>query len=233
MGLPGQYVAPNITPFNLKDWSDGEIYRAITSGVSKDGRPLFPIMPYLNYGQMQDEDIYSVIAYLRTLPEIQNSPPPSESDFPVNIIIHTLPQESMKLVKPDPTDIVNYGKYLTTAAGCADCHTPMVDGALVEGMEFAGGQEFPMSFGTLISPNLTPDVESGIGIWTKKNFLDRFKSYERDSYEPEDVSPSDYNTIMPWTMYANMDTTDIEAIYAYLRSIPPKNHKVGRAEYAK
>ncbi len=50
LGFPGKYVANNITPYHLKDWTDGEIFRAITTGVSKDGRALFPIMPYHNFG---------------------------------------------------------------------------------------------------------------------------------------------------------------------------------------
>ncbi|MCF8365443.1 MAG: hypothetical protein K9H16_06660, partial [Bacteroidales bacterium] len=51
MGFPGDYYAPNITPYNLKNWSDGELYRAITSGIKKNGKPIFPVMPYLSYGQ--------------------------------------------------------------------------------------------------------------------------------------------------------------------------------------
>jgi hypothetical protein len=68
MNFPGAFVATNLTPHSLKDWSDGELYRAITSGVSKDGHPLFPIMPYPSYGKMATEDVYSIIAYLRSLP---------------------------------------------------------------------------------------------------------------------------------------------------------------------
>lgn len=52
MNFPGRFVAKNITPFNLKDWSDGDIYRAITSGVDKDGHVLFPVMPYLYYNKL-------------------------------------------------------------------------------------------------------------------------------------------------------------------------------------
>ena len=59
LGFPGNYYAPNLTPHHLKDWSDAELFRAITAGVSKDGSPLFPVMPYLFYGKMDKEDIYS------------------------------------------------------------------------------------------------------------------------------------------------------------------------------
>ena len=46
VGLPGSITSPNITPHNLGDWTDGEIIRAITAGVSKDGTALFPMMPF-------------------------------------------------------------------------------------------------------------------------------------------------------------------------------------------
>jgi len=52
MGFPGSYHARNITPFGLEDWTDGEIFRAITSGVSKDGVALLPIMPYLLHSDL-------------------------------------------------------------------------------------------------------------------------------------------------------------------------------------
>ena len=77
-------MSPNITPFRLKDWTDAEIYRAITSGVSKDGHPLFPIMPYPAYGTLDSEDIYSVIAYIRSIPSIDYAPSRSNPSFPMN-----------------------------------------------------------------------------------------------------------------------------------------------------
>ncbi|MCC6601406.1 MAG: cytochrome C, partial [Crocinitomicaceae bacterium] len=57
LGFPGKYIAPNITPFHLKSWTDGEIFRAITEGVSQDGRALFPIMPHHLFGQLDKTDI--------------------------------------------------------------------------------------------------------------------------------------------------------------------------------
>ncbi|HRH39076.1 MAG TPA: hypothetical protein PK760_12055 [Flavobacteriales bacterium] len=92
MNFPGTFFSKNITPFSLKNWSDGEIYRAITSGVSKDGHPFFPVMPYPNYNKLDTEDVYAIIAYLRTLPEQDNVPEPSKPAFPVNIILHTIPE---------------------------------------------------------------------------------------------------------------------------------------------
>jgi len=86
MGLPGKYITTNITPYYLADWSDGEIYRVITSGVGKRNNTIFPVMPYAAYGTLDNEDIFCVIAYLRSMPSIKNNIPPSKSDFPVNFL---------------------------------------------------------------------------------------------------------------------------------------------------
>lgn len=63
MGLPGKYIATNITPYTLANWSDGEIYRAITLGVGKNNNTIFPIMPYGAFGTLDDKDIYCVLAF--------------------------------------------------------------------------------------------------------------------------------------------------------------------------
>lgn len=69
LGFPGEFYSRNLTPANLRGWTDGEIFRAITAGVNKEGEALFPVMPYRNYSKMDKEDIYDIIAYLRTLPQ--------------------------------------------------------------------------------------------------------------------------------------------------------------------
>jgi hypothetical protein len=228
MGFPGEFVSPNITPFNLKNWTDGEIYRAITSGVGKDDNPLFPVMPYMNYGMMDDEDIFSVIAYLRTLPEQASETPRHRADFPVNLLLHLMPAAGKPTPIPAKDDQVNYGKYLVTAAVCIDCHTPFEKGQLVMAHAFAGGREFAMPNGLLVSPNITPDENTGIGSWTKEMFIEKFKTFDPALHETETVTEGAFNTIMPWTMYAGMDTTDLGAIYAYLRTLEPLENLVVR-----
>ena len=111
-GFPGKYVAPNITPFHLHDWTDGEIFRAVTSGVSKDGRALFPIMPHLLYGQLDKNDIEAIIAYIRTLKPIENKTEISSSDFPMNFIINTIPKKPSFTKIPPQSDQLSYGKYI-------------------------------------------------------------------------------------------------------------------------
>ena len=168
LGFPGEFIAPNITPYHLKDWTDGELYRAITSGVSKDGHALFPIMPYPNFAKMDTEDIYSLIAYVRTLPVKETTTKASAADFPMNFIINTIPAAAAPRKIPSPDDQVAYGEYLVNAANCNDCHTKKVDGQEVEGMKFAGGFAFNLPNRTTVTTaNITPDKDTGIGNWTK------------------------------------------------------------------
>lgn len=219
-GFPGNYYAPNLTPAHLGTWTDGELYRAITTGVSRDGHALFPVMPYKNYAQMDPNDIKAIIAYLRSLRPIEHDVPASESDFPVNFIINTLPTRTAGGKRPAPTDRLAYGEYLTTFAACADCHTKRDDrGDPIPGMDFAGGNAFPLPTGTAYSANITP-AKTGIGSWTRNAFIARFKTYVTKTAQP-DVHDGETNSVMPWTMYAQMTEHDLGAIYDYLQTLKP------------
>lgn len=231
-GFPGKYISDNITPYSLSSWTDGEIFRAITSGVSKDGSALFSIMPYLNYGKLDVDDIYSVIAYIRTLKPIENNIDKSSSDFPMNFIINTMPQKPEFISKPPKSNVEEYGKYLVTAAGCNDCHTKQEQGKFV-GEPFAGGFDFKLTDGSVVSSaNITPHL-TGIGNWSKDNFVDRFKMYTDTSNQIDKVAKGGFQTVMPWALYANMTAEDLEAIYFYLRTIKPVNNTVTRFAAAK
>lgn len=223
LGLPGKYIATNITPYTLADWSDGEIYRAITAGVGKRNNPLFPIMPCGAYGSLDHEDVCSVIAYLRTLAPIENDVPASRSDFPVNFILRLMAKEKRPGTRPPQDDTLAYGQYITTAAACIDCHTPVnTKGAPLPGMAFMGGREFPMPDSEpSVSTNITFDPETGLGEWGLDKFIHAFRSYNPATSSPKVLGEGDINTVMPWTMYAGMDTTDLTAIYFYLKSLPP------------
>ncbi|TAE21757.1 MAG: cytochrome C [Cytophagales bacterium] len=227
LGFPGHFYAPNITPAGLKDWTDGEIYRTITTGVSRDGRALFPVMPYLNYAQCDPQDMKDIIAYIRTIAPIENAVPKSEPDFPMNFILNTIPHPTEGGKRPDPADEVAYGKYLITMASCGDCHTPVDDKAQpLAGMDYAGGREFMMPTGTVRAMNITPDP-TGIKAMTRDAFIARFKGHEKA--DPIAVQGSDdFNSVMPWSMYAGMTEQDLGAIYAYLLTVKPVKNKVER-----
>jgi len=197
-GFPGTYISKNITPFGVGDWTDGELFRAITSGVDKDGNALFPLMPHPSYGQISEEDVASIIPSIRTLDPIENNPGESESDFPMNFIINTIPKPPSFNNIPARGDREEYGKYLTVMAACADCHTVQVKGKKVEGMVMAGGFEFPLPTGGIVrSQNLTPHIETGIGNWTEEAFVARFKVYADTNYVPPTVKKGEFNSAMP------------------------------------
>ena len=226
MGFPGTFYARNITPYNLGNWTDGEIYRAITVGVDKEGKPLFPVMPYQNYGKLDSNDIIAIISYIRTLPAIKNDVPKSKAKFPMNFIMNTIPQDATPQAMPPKSDVVAYGKYIATAASCIDCHTKSSNGKFI-GELFAGNFEFPMPDGSKIrSANITPDKETGIGNWTKEMFLHKFKMYADSNYYAPDIKPGQINTIMPWDNYAKMDSSDLNALYAYLQTIKPVKQQI-------
>lgn len=226
-GVPGTLYAANITPAGLKNWTDGQIVRALTCGVDNKGRALFPIMPYDHLNKMSREDIYSMVAYLRSIPPIQNKVPKGSLDFPMNLIVKMLPIHSYDpKPAPDSTDMVAYGKYLVNAADCADCHTEMSNGQYVKNMMYAGGMTFKMSGGVTRSANITPDSATGIGKWTEKQFVSFFKAFASDTSANVHVSPGDYNTPMPMTSFAGMTDHDLGAIYSYLRTLKPIHNRV-------
>jgi mono/diheme cytochrome c family protein len=225
LGFPGTLRVPNITPAAIGKWTDGELARAFTSGVNAAGDPLFPLMPYKAYAHMCERDVQAVVAYVRTLAPVENQVPRSELDFPLNLIVRTIPGPPPPAAPcPEPAVNADYGKYLVTMASCVECHTPAVKGELIAGREFGGGRDFPMPTGILLSANISPDPETGIGKWTEEQFVARFKTYQGKT--DMTVEGQAFNTIMPWIMYAGMSDTDLRAIYAYLRTVPPIANKV-------
>ena len=233
MGFPGTIYSKNITPYNLQSWTDGEIFRAITTGVNKDGDALFSVMPYHNYGQMDKADIYSIIAYLRTLDLVESKIPPRELDFPVNLLVNLSPREASFMSLPMESDRIAYGAYLINAAGCVHCHSQRDKGELIKGTEYGGGMEFKQPAGIVRGPNITMHKTNGIGSWTKEIFVQRFKHYADVAGQQQKLKPTDWNSPMPWTMYAGMKVTDLEAIYDYLNSLEPKDNVVIKFEPAK
>ena len=92
--LPGKVFAPNLTPdkdTGAGNWTDDTLARAIREGIGHDGRALFEIMPFVHYRNMPDEDLASIIVYLRTLPPVKNPVPKTEIIFPVKYIMRNGP----------------------------------------------------------------------------------------------------------------------------------------------
>jgi hypothetical protein len=95
LGLPGRIVASNITPdpqTGAGSWTDDQLARAIREGIGHDGRTLFPIMPYARFHSMSDEDLASIVVYLRSLPPVRHELPATEIIFPVKYLIRNAPE---------------------------------------------------------------------------------------------------------------------------------------------
>lgn len=226
IGLPGKICPPNITPskFGVGEWTDGELMRAIREGISRDGHALFPMMPYPALKQMSDEDLRSVVVYLRTLKPVDRQLPRTDLAFPLNLLIKGAPQPVEGVVEAPPkTDRLAYGKYLIALAGCHDCHTQQERGQPVEGMDFAGGWDMKLGRMHVVTANITPDQETGIGKMTREEFIGRFRSFAElgdVKVEPE------RQTTMPWRLYGKMTEEDLGLIYDYLRTVKPVRNKI-------
>jgi mono/diheme cytochrome c family protein len=228
-GMPGTLYSRNITPAGIGHWTDADLVKAITQGVNKDGETLFPLMPYMAFRNLSQEDVYSIIAYIRTLAPVENDVPKRELAIPIEAVMPTTPPPVVWQPAPDRKNTVAYGKYLVNAASCIDCHTKWENGAPVAGMEFAGGYEFYLPNGHLVvSQNITPDVETGIGGWDKQTFIAVFKSYAGDEVRKHPLRKGEFNTIMPWNLFSGMTEEDLGAIYDYLRTVKPIKNKVPR-----
>ena len=111
-------------------------------------------------------------------------------------------------------DIVKRGAYIVRAAGCISCHTDKKG----KGKPFAGGRALKTPFGTYFSPNITPDVETGIGKWSDEDFVRALNKGIRPD-------GSHYFPVFPYTSYSLMRDDDALAIKAYLFSLEPVARK--------
>jgi mono/diheme cytochrome c family protein len=224
-GLPGRVIPPNITPdpeTGAGNWTDDMLARAIREGIGHDGRALFPFMPYPDFHSMSDEDLASVIVYLRSIPPIRKALPKTEIIFPVKYLMRSMPQPITEPVpQADVSTPVKRGEYLVTVAGCTDCHTPQAKGQPIRGLEFAGGFVLEGPWGRVASANITPDP-SGIPYYDEALFLKMIHT----GY----VKARKINQIMPWFDYRNLTDEDLKAIFSYIRTFKPVKHRVDNSE---
>jgi mono/diheme cytochrome c family protein len=127
-----------------------------------------------------------------------------------------------ELDKMNAENPLKRGKYLVETLGCGYCHTPIQkDGSIVEEMKYAGGQRWNIyPFGDYVSYNLTSDKETGLGGWTDDQIVKFLTTGTRRDGSRMVPFP------MPWTAYAALKTTDLQAVIAYLRSLPPVYNKI-------
>ncbi|MFZ0286838.1 MAG: c-type cytochrome [Terriglobales bacterium] len=222
--LPGRVVMPNITPdpqTGAGTWTDDQLARSIREGIGHDGRALFPMMPYENFKHLSDEDLASVVVYIRSLVPVHHPLPKTELIFPVKYLIRSEPEPiSAPVNAPDPANRLGWGAYLVTIAGCSDCHTPSDRGQPIPGMDYAGGEVFSGPWGRVASANITPDA-SGISYYDEALFVQVMHT----GY----VKARKLDAIMPIEQYKGMTDDDLKAMYAYLRTLKPVRHRVDNA----
>jgi mono/diheme cytochrome c family protein len=217
----------NITPdpdTGIGTWTDEQIMTAIRTGKTPDGKIIFPPMPVPTYNAMSDDDVKAIVAYLRTVKPVHNEVPEST---------YRIPQETMPPAKgvaaPDPSDKIAYGGYIVNAlAHCFECHTPFTKEMKPDIARIgAGGFEISLAPGiTFMTANITPDPETGIGAWTDDEIKRAIT--QGISKDGRHLSPP-----MPFTFFANMTPEDLDAVVAYLHTIPPVVNKVERSEFQK
>ena len=225
--LPGRIVAPNLTPdkeTGAGNWTDDMLARAIREGIGHDGRALFEIMPYAHYRDMPDEDLASVIVYLRSLPPVRNPLPKTDMIFPVKYIIRNSPQPlSGPVASPNVSDPVKRGELMVNLSGCSDCHTPVDNHHQpIAGLDFSGGQMIEAPWGKAATSNITSDPTSGISYYGEGLFIKAM----RTGY----VGARQLNKLMPWSTYRNLSDADLADMFAYLKTLKPVVHHVSNAE---
>jgi hypothetical protein len=183
-GGNGVIGSSNLTPdmtTGLGSWTDAQIKRALLDGVDKDNKPLFPIMPYYVLHNMSPADADAIVAYLRTIPAVNNVIPARNFDLPgaaPPVPADKIPDPVIAMTDPNYASAMR-GKYLAGNFGlCMECHTEHVQtpGAVPLNLDklFAGGETFisaaiglpsPPYPATITSENITPHA-TGVQGWT-------------------------------------------------------------------
>jgi len=220
-------VAPNLTSdpeTGAGAWTDDMIARAIREGIGHDGRMLHPQMWYGAFHDLSDEDVASVVVYMRSLPPVRNALPQTHIPFGRRINYAELPQPiAAPVPEPDLSTEVKRGEYLVDVADCAGCHTSWYHPeAPMFTKLFGGGNAIDGPNGTVIvSPNITSDA-SGISYYDEDLFIAAMRTGH--------VKARTLNAVMPWAWYGNMNDNDLKAVFVFLRAQPPVKHLVDNTE---
>ena len=221
-------VASNITPdreTGIGAWSDDEIKRAIVKGVRPDhGRlastQLAVVMATSFFKALTPSDLDAVVAYLRSIPVVRNEAPTPTYRMPQ--VHQPFPDAEAGFADAKMSDPVYRGRYLVTIAHCMDCHSPFDKGVFDFSRLGAGGrrfdsqlvQGFPVGWTGSRAANITSHPKAGIGSWTDADIKRAItQGISRDGRK---LQPP-----MPFSYYAKLNAPDLDAIVAYLRTLPP------------
>lgn len=213
---PFKVTASNITADKVTGigaWSDAELKKFMTTGVRPNGVPVAPIMPTGYYKILVPNDLDAIVAYLRTVKPIKN-----EVETPVYRVAmeqEVSPGGEKPFAAADLNDKVKRGFYLATIAHCMECHTPMDKGRhLFETRFGTGGQKFPGPWGESVARNITSHKTAGIGDWSDAEIKRAItQGTRRDG--------SKLKPPMGYGYYAKMTDEDVDAVVAWLRTVPP------------
>jgi cytochrome c5 len=115
-----------------------------------------------------------------------------------------------KSTDPNHEELIKKGEYLSKMGDCISCHTNVKEGTPA----YSGGLPIATPFGTFYSPNITPDKETGIGKWSREDFLNALKKGQNPKGE-------NYFPVFPFVYFSNISHEDADALYEYFMSIPP------------
>jgi mono/diheme cytochrome c family protein len=214
---PFKVTAPNITQdkdTGIGSYTDAQIKTVLRKGIKPSGVPVAMVMPSGFYEIMTENDLNAVVAYLRTLKPVSNKVPDPIYKVPQG---HPIPPGGEKpFTEAMMTDQVTKGRYLATIGHCMECHTPFGS----HGRDFdhklgAGGAEFRGPWGVSVSRNITSSKTKGLGSWTDdeiKRAITQGVSRDGSRLKPPMGSP----------YYAKMKAADVDAIVAFLRTVPAK-----------
>ncbi len=212
-------VVPNITPdpeTGIGRWTEAEVARAIREGRRPDGSLIGPPMPIHLYRHISDRDVAAIVAYLRTVPPVRHAVA-EPSTYPFPLAPHEPPVSSV----PDPPadDPVARGAYLAgPLAHCTDCHTPPLPNEQRDWSRTgAGGVPFEGPWGVVVSRNITPDKDYGIGGWTDDQIVRAL--LQGVSADGRRLTPPMSGRTSVW---AQLTQRDLRDLLAYLRSLPPQ-----------
>ncbi|MFG6075793.1 cytochrome c [Erwinia sp. OPT-41] len=227
----GDIYASNITPstrYGIGEYSEAEFARAVREGIDKQGRHLYPAMPYTAYNKISDEDIHALYHYfMHGVAPVDRAAPQTHLPFPFSIrasmlVWNWLFAENQRFVpQPDKSPEINRGDYLVNAlAHCDTCHTPR-NFLLAQDNDraFSGS-----SLGSWYAPNITPDAQSGIGSWSH----DELARYLKTGHIAKAQAAGPMAEAVEHGL-AHLSDGDIQAITAWLRQVPAVNSGTGRA----
>ncbi len=213
---PFDVTAPNITPdqeTGIGSWSDADIKKLLLTGVRPNGVPVAEAMPTSFYPILTPGDLDSIVAYLRSLKPVKNKVP--SPIYKIALPHHVFPGAEKAYSPADFNDRLKRGSYLVTIGHCMECHTPMERGALQIEQLGKGGREFKGPWGVSVSRNITSHREKGIGAWTDAEIKTAITQGKHKDGTP-------LKGPMGFQYYAKMTDADIDAVIAYLRTLPPK-----------